>query len=460
MLLIISDLHISDESTSKNVNPAAFELLKNEIMTVVNSNKEVKEIHIVLLGDIFDPVRTDYWLRNAIPRNERPWGGILDSDTGMNNNADLVERQFTDIFNDIFKTLASIAFTDMLNEISVISNLETKVTYVIGNHDRIFNNYPSLQKMLRNKLNKVTKDGTRDDLFEFCNVLDALEYGVRARHGYEWDENCHSWQFLTKVLKPGSKVGRFDCDVYKVMSLGEVITAELMGGIIYRISQRVSEPEFINNVKDANNVRPLSDVFLWLEWFGRDKLPDKKQIILNALRESIDGVLESEFARRWDNLVNEIWLFRGDLTDRLDQLASFIKNKSFDEIKVNLMRGLDIYEFFDNIFGNGKDEYVNGAKEEFEKGKLPINIQYILYGHTHDAKSRYFSNKVNGKTQMYINTGTYMPLIERTLNKNDFSSAHRMTMAYFFKSDEDTKDRVGNGPTVDIWNGMRMKVYA
>jgi hypothetical protein len=61
---------------------------------------------------------------------------------------------------------------------------------------------------------------------------------------------------------------------------------------------------------------------------------------------------------------------------------------------------------------------------------------------------------------MYINTGTYLPLIQRTDDGAGFYSEHRMTIAFFYKESEDSGGRVGNGPTADIWNGFRRKLYA
>jgi len=91
MLVIISDIHLTDESTAVNVHPTAFdEVLGPEI---IGEFKRVKasEIHLVLLGDIFDMCRTDYWFRKGISPDDRPWGGKIDPKTGMNENVTEIE---------------------------------------------------------------------------------------------------------------------------------------------------------------------------------------------------------------------------------------------------------------------------------------------------------------------------------------------------------------------------------
>ena len=56
------------------------------------------------------------------------------------------------------------------------------------------------------------------------------------------------------------------------------------------------------------------------------------------------------------------------------------------------------------------------------------DIQYILYGHTHEARHDYFFGDKNGKVKMYINTGTFLPYIQKTKDKKSFASAYQMTI--------------------------------
>jgi hypothetical protein len=215
-----------------------------------------------------------------------------------------------------------------------------------------------------------------------------------------------------------------------------------------------SHPEFARQLLEINNVRPQMDAFWWLEWFGRTYLDsDTKAMLLQALKESINAVLNTDFARRWDDLINEVSIFRGDLTDRLDQLLSYIGEKSFDELK----RDLKLFQFFKGIFGSSKDEFVERAKHEWELG-LPNEIQYVVYGHTHEARSDFFSGLPDNRVRMYINTGTYLPLIQRAAD-NGFAMANQMTMSFFYRGDEDTEGKNGKLPSMELWNGIKRKVY-
>ena len=97
--MAISDLHLTDEQTAINVPPGAFDILEHEILANA-AEGEAHKIHLVLLGDIFDLVRTDYWKLKGrdgtLPVAKRPWNGTLSPATAMNADPG-VERTVTGV---------------------------------------------------------------------------------------------------------------------------------------------------------------------------------------------------------------------------------------------------------------------------------------------------------------------------------------------------------------------------
>jgi hypothetical protein len=224
---------------------------------------------VVLLGDIFDLVRTDFWHRTTTP-DQRPWGGDLDPETGMNRNTALIQTQFSTVLAGVLATPEAKALITVLNGFSALTNLPTKVTYVVGNHDRVFNNFPPCNNRCARSCRASSSPTCSSRMSTACS----------ARHGHEWDENCHGFTFYNKVLRPDGapQLGRFDARSYQIMAIGEVVTAELMSGLVHfaRAAQPGNVPDFpqfIEAFKDINNIRPTLDVFPWLEWFARDQLP-------------------------------------------------------------------------------------------------------------------------------------------------------------------------------------------
>ncbi|MFW5740376.1 MAG: hypothetical protein ACOC1F_08415 [Myxococcota bacterium] len=72
MIVFISDLHFEDATAGKhNVSADAFSIFFDELRWHARRRK-VTELHIVLLGDIFDLLRTSYWF--DVDPDQRPWG--------------------------------------------------------------------------------------------------------------------------------------------------------------------------------------------------------------------------------------------------------------------------------------------------------------------------------------------------------------------------------------------------
>jgi predicted phosphodiesterase len=86
-------------------------------------------------------------------------------------------------------------------------------------------------------------------------------------------------------------------------------------------------------------------------------------------------------------------------------------------------------------------------------------FQFILYGHTHIARQEYLTGELDGTGRIYVNTGTYLPLITLARDERTFASARQMTMRFAYAEDEDTDGKAG-GPSLDVWAGIRRKQYA
>ena len=455
MLVMLSDLHFTDGSTASNPHETAFGPLFEELATTAKA-KGATEIHVVLLGDIFDLERSDYWHRNNVPPEKRPWGGAqLDPSTGMNPDPG-VEKQFNDVLRESLNHKSSRAFIKAVGEFGGRVGIPARVTYVIGNHDRVLNNFDSLKQQVGRAFGPVS--------VAFDNEFGSTEYGVLARHGHVWDQHCHGREFLTKVLQKGAEVDRFDPLAYKVMAIGEVVTAELMAGLVYYAREMLPDPKhkaFISTLMEVNNLRPMTDFIRWITWLMKQQSKEYVEVSTKALLKALDGLLDSTFARRWDG-VKADFIVSGDITDYLSKGRTLLRREGGVEALQKLIPIIEkIDSALDVVTGRkGRDNLVRGAEKEFSDGQLPGEIQYVVYGHSHGARQDCFSATRDGRVQMYINTGTFLPVIERAADKQSFAQSYRMTYVCLFRSDEDKKNRVGNGPTVDVWNGTRRKVYA
>ena len=450
MLVLVSDLHLTDGSTARNVNAEAFSLMASLVRDTA-ARRRAREVHLVLVGDIFDLVRSDYWLRTGVPPDDRPWGGTPDPRTALNADAARVEAQFAAVLDGIIATESAQALGRAIESLAEPGR-PVRVTYVVGNHDRVLWNYPGLRARLTRAFPAIAT---------FTPAFESSDYGVLARHGHEWDDQCHGWHFRQELLLPGERIGRFDPEAYQVMAIGEVITAELMGGLVHHVRRGGAPVSLVEQVMEVNNLRPYLDVFAWLEWMGEGRTDAHQRVLFEALRAALDGVLESRLARQWDRLRRDL-LVSADLVDRLQQARDVLMGSDFRSFKSRVEAVRRLQGIVNRLFGGEADRLLEGAAAEaaLQPAQADRGILRVVYGHTHRALHRYFSGELDGRARMYVNTGTYLPLITRAADRRSFVSSLQMSLAYFYREDEDTEGKVAGTTSMDIWTGIRRKVYA
>ncbi len=442
MLVVLGDLHLTDEWTAVNVHPDVFAGLENRLVKVAAESRFAREIEFVLLGDVYDLVRTDYWLREAIAPEDRPWGcpegHALDPETGMNPDLPAVEAQFSRILADILARPAAEALASTLRRVSQRSGLPARATYVVGNHDRVLWNFPSLQRQVAAALAPLE--------IAFATECRRERFGALARHGHEWDDHCHGWRFLVEVLRRGSAVERFDPVAYRVMAIGEPITAELMGGLIRGVRERLDPDDtadwaFLNALADLNNVRPFTSVLHWIGWFGQQREQRYLDVCIAAMRESLDRFLESALVRQWDRMG------RLELLEALRLVRVLLKAP--DPLQT-VRKLLDVATREASAIGAG-GAHRRGAARDF--ADLGGAYRYVLYGHTHVARTESLAGGAPDRGRTYVNTGTWLPLIERARDGRSYYHSHRPTCAFL------VKDGAGS-PAFDVWNGGGRRRFA
>ena len=446
MIIVISDLHFSDCTVSVNVLPEVFSnILFPQILSklTTTADKDIKEIHFVLNGDIFDLVSTDKFLK--LPPENRPWNGILDPDYAVNIDTDVVS-EYEKVFDDITKQPGCNTFINQIHKLNDSLNIPLKISYIIGNHDRVINLYEPLKQKVKEIFAPVS--------VEIVNSLHSEKYSLLCRHGHEWDKTCFGYEFARKVLHK-SYDSRFNPEFYKVQNIGEVVTSELMGGIIYRLNYEFQwkgkHDNIIENIKEINNVRPVHHALDWLVWTLSQELSQTlKENIASAIYDSITAFLNTSLAISWDKLTPDL-IFSGDIVDRIQLLQKSLKKNDFRSFKstLKLIKIAEILPEFKNKI------YLKGAIEDFVK--FP-DLQFVVYGHTHYAKEIVIESTQDDPPKMYINTGTYLPLIQKATLKG-YGIAKKMTITFIYSKNEDNKNKKPQTNSIEFWNGTKQKEY-
>jgi UDP-2,3-diacylglucosamine pyrophosphatase LpxH len=434
MLVFISDLHFVDGSAGEhNIPWRAFDYFFDDLVGIINrpSNKgKIKELKLVLLGDIFDLLRTTAWFE-PIPEDQRPWGqdpkiedhalAILNSIANRKNKEKGVDNpKVLEMFRTRFQELKDRCKLDY----------SPILQYIPGNHDRLANRpeYAGLRKKIKECLGLPTHG---DQLFLHFSF--DPEYGVLARHGHEFDKYNY---------EGGSSLTEAD---YQRVPIGDPITTELIARLPYELERRLAgEPlpdaekaRIVENFQEIENVRPLSAVIEWL-LYQVSKANWLKEIVEDTVDAVINRFNELDFVKAWYER-HDKWLDPFDEADKIQAVLYLLeKFKVFPGEKL-LSLAMKAQDFF------YKDDLLEAVPEEFS---FDSRLRYLVHGHTHDPLVMPIRTRASGE-QVYLNTGTWRTRYQKATRDRSFVSWKNMTYVIFYKPEE----REMPIPAFETWTG-------
>lgn len=365
MLIFVSDMHLTDQTLAPSVPLDALSRLTEEVKQVA---KKAQTVELILLGDIFDVLRSSRWLVKVsgktflyTPVSIRPWSAI---DTP-------IERVVSTILEGI-KNSYEIFF----KEIRQIENV--KLSWVPGNHDR-------LVKMTQQGRQFLKDIGVQMVDYEILRE----DYGVFARHGHYFD----------KYNIRGKN--------YKLAPFGDAVVIEILNKLQVEVAKKCKIVHFnhpdIAFLGAMEYLRPHANVPIWIHKMT-EKLPDK--LLKNRTREAWRNVVDSfKECEMLGILPSKEKTFLRPLLNLLNKSKNFRKP---------INRLLRIFEKL--VEKPGKYKKHASAEPALSN---PC-IRYVVYGHTHiPGKYQLKNNKY------YVNTGcwerSYKSLsIEKTPFMRDF----------------------------------------
>ena len=477
MLVAISDIHFVDGTAGEHNLPfSAFNSVFLSDICALASEKDAKEVKVLLLGDIVDLIRSTKWF--DVKPEDRPWGKRGLSDIPTPRKRSVTEKQCLKILGQasqrslgkekppsslpkdtvLYKNWKTFKlFRELRSHLSESCGREipVEIIYIPGNHDRLCNLYPSVRDAIRQALGvSVTKDSVEGDpsaeWWYRSNYFDET-HGVYARHGHQYD----IWNF-----GGGNDYTR---QGHLHTPIGDVFTTEFAVKIPWILdSLRKKYPEvtkkMVESTKDIDNVRPLSSVMEWI--YYRLKKEDLGEI-RKAFNEAFDRVVRELL----DNQLIQQW--RSPYT-HIDEALRLASNRWLSWLPKGLVDMLDAEDMLPLVMGMTggsddpeKDIYTQAA---YNEGIWRENqgIRFVLYGHTHVPLQRPLEGE-GGREVFYINTGTWRNRIYRTVGldkAHDFVDLKQMTYTIIFRKDEDTRGKEPGTLSFDIWTGAKKKHYS
>jgi len=455
MLVIISDLHLGDGTCGKSISQSAFRLFASRLEELAYSAswrddgiyQPLKEINILLLGDILDPLHSTRWLE--VPHGGqgyvRPWTdhndpafaemlGKITRDILRNN------RHAIDVLFDITQGHSIFippAIAGGQPDPTSEKKIEVNVNmfYMIGNHDWLYHINGEAFDEIRQEIIDAFVLSNENTCFphelEEHPALKRLlsKYKVYARHGDIYDP-------FNYIKKHGRDYA----------SLGDIFAIEVTNRYFLELEKQMNKElprEVLENIKELTNVRPLSASWLWVSSQAQAyNLSKEKQDKLKQIWDQI-----GQYFLALEAVQKRNTKFRIDYYDALFWAFKLSKWVSFEQI--NRLTGWMRHRVSEN--GVGMARY---ALEE--KGFIDKSASYIVYGHTHHHEIMPLDIIANEdgdsthKNQLYINSGTWHTYYDLALYKpimKRFVPYQTISYLVFYR------DNQSRGQRFETWQG-------
>jgi UDP-2,3-diacylglucosamine pyrophosphatase LpxH len=442
MLVIISDLHLTDGTSGTTISPGAFRLLCERLTDLAigasfrrdGSYNPIERVDLLLLGDVLDVIRSTQWLGTKA----RPW-----DDNKSPALFEMVAKITGDVLrhNDAafaeFRQLAEqgIAVPPGLNNgrpaMGETKPVPVRIHYMVGNHDWPFHlsgeNYNQLRRVIAQRMGLCTYPDAPfpHEIWESNELVQVMRrHKVFARHGDVYD--------------PFNYEGDRDAS-----SLGDVIVLELLNRFGAAVEQQLGNDlptSALAGLREIDNIRPLLLIPVWIDGLLERSCPQpaiRKEVkkVWDALA---DEFLEHPFVRHRDT-----WC-PVDITDSLQKALKFSRRLSVGWASW-------IAQLCAEMRGASSGSYYHHAltEQDFRNRRA----KHIVYGHTHASEvvpldASFADGYVLHQT--YFNAGTWRRVYSQTQfapREHEFIAADSMSYLAFFMDDE------RSGRPYETWSG-------
>jgi UDP-2,3-diacylglucosamine pyrophosphatase LpxH len=447
MLVIISDLHLTDGTSGETIKSGAFKTFQERLRDLAydaswrsdDEYRPLEGIDLVLLGDILDVIRSTRWF-NA-PSDVRPWG--RQDDPRFSEMVTQITKEIIANNKDSLAALKSLHDPIAMNippatpegRVALVSrdlnarervSVPVRIHYLVGNHDWFYH----------------LEGAAFDEIRKLIVEARGLENSASAPFPHDPAES----PLLQKLYREHSVFARhgdiFDSSNFEqnrdASSMGDAIVIELLDrfGVEVRNRLRGQLPdECESGLKEIDNVRPLSIIPIWVD---------------GLISRTCTPELAHEIKQIWNEVVYQFLAI--DFVRSRPFASSALLKLGFEISSEVPLAGLsDVAAWFTAKFGGHAASFYPYALHE--AAFTQEWVKFIVYGHTHHYEIVPLQSLQQGNRsvdQIYINSGTWRPVHELAQfhpGQKHFVGYHVMTFLSFFKNNE------RKGRAFESWSG-------
>jgi UDP-2,3-diacylglucosamine pyrophosphatase LpxH len=445
MLVVLSDLHFSEAQSTKigdlrfnkNLPVETYQAYFKELNQVAVANG-INKVDFVLAGDILEITRSGFWFENGA----RPYQDNQEIGSGSDTEATIL-RIINAINNEdrVRETLA--LFKGIQNHFDV----EVKLHYILGNHDRLVNATPTIRQTVREMLGLPGDDSLfghhylaqENDHETFCLV----------RHGHEYDP----MNFSVDTHALDTIPTEFPEEVYGAFPLGDITTIEFGAALPYYFVLEYGETEILNN--------PIL-MALYERLMGFDDVRPTSALL--AYIFSTPGVKKRQ---TWEYMAPCFKRLLSTLSETPEFVSQITQASTLSGAQRLLLRGLfgsellkrDVpYWMIKQLMQQVSKEIKLSSPAKWAKKEALIQdkssgCKCVISGHTHFPEVSLMSAK-KGDERYYINTGTWRNTIPATRNFEGFGRLKTMTKVIVFPPSENSSPKNEAGWSFHFLSGV------
>jgi hypothetical protein len=452
LLIIVSDLHLGDGTTASSISPSAFQVFAKRLQETAyfaSLHKDgkyapIKSIHVVLMGDIVDPLHSTRWL-DTFPGDAnyiRPWS----DPSNPHYAAKLLEvtRAILDKNNESMEILRKCANGELISlppadrrgnpDYRSREQIKIKVNfhYMIGNHDWYYHLKGEAFNQIRREMIEKMGLSNPDSPFPYDESESPLlkdlfdRYKVIAHHGDCFDK-------FNFDREKGRDYG----------TIGDAFTMDVCNRFPLEVQKRYGDllqPGIVDSLGRIANIRPVLAAPLWIS--GQIRSHAGTRAVENKLKKVWDGIAEEflqlDFVRQADKA------YKFDMVDAMQLIIKISGHASFSTIN-------DVVIWVRNKMWGVKHSFASHAL--LEPTFINNQNQFVVYGHTHvyEIIPLGTDNAIpQAASQVYFNSGTwhsYYDLAIKNPKEQKFVPYQALTYVTFFTGDEH------DGRRFETWSG-------